>query len=542
MGDTIDNENNIKHNDKKPDLIRSFSNNNNADIRDFQSEHMIHKLKKIKKKKMKNNYKKVKELDILTNELPPPPDTDTDTDNTINDKQPTSTIQHIKNLIFNKDKPIIEGATDFKEEETEFKDEEYDGILKPKKITRRPIVTQHVDGDSITRLYKHINYYNTYLAELLVGENDTYNKESVARENDIKLVRNSIVWLECAFISSIMVYNWYFAIYFAKDNGIDIPSFSADALREYFTYEKTEKDTNEKTKQESTFITIFLWFFEFALWFPEKLNWLLVDILPTTSGLLNGTCNFLFLYFVCLYCVKYFAITFKHFFEDAFNAVGLKKFPTNPILWTMFIVIIGLFIGFLMKKPVITDDAQGLGAAISGGTPGSIWVNLGMGIYHLLHLIVILICCIPAGAIGSGLYLIYMSFFSRVTLGNWKVKDVLYSMESINDIDKHIRSSKAGFEEDDLCNSNTFLSFLYSFLSIIFRFLDYFKTHLLKIIYTIMLAIITFNMSINISSLAPNKLPLNFFAAAISIAGIVMVITSIIRYFELNKPTNTDDS
>jgi len=49
-------------------------------------------------------------------------------------------------------------------------------------------------------------------------------------------------------------------------------------------------------------------------------------------------------------------------------------------------------------------------------------------------------------------------------------------------------------------------------------------------------------MSINISSLAPNKLPLNFFAAAISIAGIVMVITSIIRYFELNKPTNTDDS
>ena len=42
--------------------------------------------------------------------------------------------------------------------------------------------------------------------------------------------------------------------------------------------------------------------------------------------------------------------------------------------------------------------------------------------------------------------------------------------------------------------------------------------------------------------LIANKLPLNFFAAAISIAGIVMVITSIIRYFELNKPTNTDGS
>ena len=115
-------------------------------------------------------------------------------------------------------------------------------------------------------------------------------------------------------------------------------------------------------------------------------------------------------------------------------------------------------------------------------------------------------------------------------------------MKSINDIDKHIRSSKAGFEEDDLCNSNSLLAFLYSLLSIIFNFLDYFKEHLLKIIYTFMLTCITVSLAINLSSLAPNKLPLNFFAAMISIAFIVMVITSIIRHYELNKSPDTDSS
>ena len=113
-------------------------------------------------------------------------------------------------------------------------------------------------------------------------------------------------------------------------------------------------------------------------------------------------------------------------------------------------------------------------------------------------------------------------------------------MTSITDIDNHIRSSKAGFEETDLCNSDTLFAFLYSVLSIIFNFLDYFKEHLLKIIYTIMLAIITISISINMSSVAPNKLPLNFFAAITSLACIVMVITSVIRYYELNKPANKD--
>ena len=115
-------------------------------------------------------------------------------------------------------------------------------------------------------------------------------------------------------------------------------------------------------------------------------------------------------------------------------------------------------------------------------------------------------------------------------------------MKSIDEIDKHIRYSKAGFEEEDLCNSNTLLGLLYALLTMIFNFLDYFKEHLLKIIYTIMLGCITVSLAINMSSIAPNKLPLNFFAALTTIACLVMVYTSVIRYYKLNESTKTDDS
>tara|TARA_B110000503_G_C6889043_1_gene305930 strand:- start:203 stop:622 length:420 start_codon:yes stop_codon:yes gene_type:complete len=126
-----------------------------------------------------------------------------------------------------------------------------------------------------------------------------------------------------------------------------------------------------------------------------------------------------------------------------------------------------------------------------------------------------------------------MSFFARWTWG-WST--------TLTNIDDHIRSSKAGFEEIDLCNSSNALALLYAFFKFIFNILEYFKEHLLKLIYTIMLIGITISIVINISSISPNKVPLIFFVALTSITGVIMVITSVIRHFELNKSTNTDSS
>jgi len=181
----------------------------------------------------------------------------------------------------------------------------------------------------------------------------------------------------------------------------------------------------------------------------------------------------------------------------------------------------------------VTEDATDLAFFFMGGFIWSLFK-------FIIRFMITFFVSIPAGAVGCGLYLIYMSFFARMTWGKWPKLSVLFGMTSIYDIDKHIRNSKAGFEETELCNDSQLLGLLYAFLKFIFGILEYFKTHLLKIIYTIMLICITITIAINMSSLAPNKTPLIFFAALTSFACLVMVCTSVIRYYELNKPTETE--
>ena len=542
MGNNQDNIDNIDI----PHSKRSFSNNKINDNDDFQSAHIIHKLKKIKKKKMKNNYKKVKELDILTNDLPSHPDTD----NTINDKQPFSTIQHIKQLIFGA-KPIVE----------KFEDHEYEGgdtrkSTKPKKININM-------KDQIEELYDFINYYNTYLAKWLLyiekeeiddimhaGDNiisdltgsESYklkqlriyypdltdseleaklaenkkNKESPEwlrntpnNDPDVMIVRSAIVWLECALISSFMVYNWYFAMYYANDprTNIDIPPFSKDALMEW------SKDENGNT---GAFIGTFVYIFEFAFWFPEMLDWILLKIVPKTSGYLNGTCVFLLLYFICLYCTKNFAHNFKDFFQDLFtNPTG------NMLINFMVLIVLIVFFHSMFTIKSSGNIVADVNSVISFATGGWLFSLLKF----IFRFIITFFVSVPMGAIGCGLYLIYMSFFAISTWGK---------NETYQNIDNHVLNTKAGFEELDLCNSSKMLGLLYAFLKFIFGILEYFKTHLVKNVITGLLIYILISF-IGLSSDLPNKLPLIAFIALISFSGIITVITSIIRFFGLNK-------
>jgi hypothetical protein len=322
-----------------------------------------------------------------------------------------------------------------------------------------------------------------------------------------------------------MVYNWYFAIYYAKDRNIHIPEFSKDALKEWSRNSKGDVNTWVKT---------FIYFFEFAFWFPEMLDWLLLRILPKSSGYLNGTCNFLFLYLICLFCTKNFAVSFKNFFVDLLNPSASNMFINFMMLIVMVLFFNAMFT--FESSGSIKDDAIGILFFIFGGFVLSL-------LKFIIRFMITFFVSVPAGAIGCGLYLIYMSFFARMTWGEWSIPSFLsWTSSSIADIDIHIRNSKAGFENIDMCNDSQFLAFLYAFLKFIFSILEYFKTHLLKIIYTIMLICITITIAINMSPLAPNKTPLNFFSALLGIACLVMVITSIIRYWNLNKSTNNIDS
>ena len=523
MGNNQDNIDNIDN----PESKMSFSNNKINENDDFQSAHMIHKLKKIKKKKMKNNYNKVKELDILTNDKPIP----NVTEKPINDNKHLSTIQHIKQLIIGTP-PIVE----------KFEDHEYEGGGTRKEM--KPNKLQINMKDKIEELYDFINYYNTYLAKWLLyigaeefandffdtaidtaidinditvditGESDDAkkikkkNKESPKwlinthnNDPDVMIVRSAIVWLECAFISSFMVYNWYFAIYFANDprTNTDIPSFSKDALLEW------SKDEHGNT---GAFIGTFVYIFEFAFWFPEMLDWILLKIVPKTSGYLNGTCNFLLLYFICLYCTKNFAHNFKDFFQDLFtNPTG------NMLINFMVLIVLIVFFHSMFTLKSSGNIVADVNSAISFTNGGWLFSLLKF----IFRFIITFFVSVPMGAIGCGLYLIYMSFFAMRTWGN---------KETYESIDDHVLNTKAGFEEIDLCNSSNMLGILYAVLKFIFKGLEYFKEHLLKIVYTGLLIYITISFTTSLSSIVPNRMPLIF---------CITTYTSIIRHFELNK-------
>ena len=551
MGNNQDNIDNIDN----PESKRSFSNNKINDNDDFQSAHMIHKLKKIKKKKLKNNYNNVKELDILTNDKP----IHNVTEKPINDNKPLSTIQHIKQLIFGTP-PIVE----------KFEDHEYEGGSTRKEM--KPNKLQINMKDKIEELYDFINYYNTYLAKWLLyigaeefandindiatdindtavdltgGESDKMkrmrvfnpeltdseietkiseyektkknNKESPKwlinthnNDPDVMIVRSAIVWLECAFISSFMVYNWYFAIYFANDprTNTDIPSFSKDALLEW---------SKDERGNPGAFIGTLVYIFEFAFWFPEMLDWILLKIVPKTSGYLNGNCNFLLLYFICLYCTKNFAHNFKDFFQDLFtNPTG------NMLINFMVLIVLILFFHSMFTLKTSGNIVTDVSSVISFATGGWLFSLLKF----IFRFIITGIVSVPMGAICCGLYLIYMSFFAIRTWGE---------KGAYQKIDDHIHSSKAGFEEIDLCNSSKMLGILYAILKFIFKGLEYFKEHLLKIVYTGLLIYITISFTMNLSSNVPNRMPLVLFFALLSFVFCITTYTSIIRHFELNK-------
>jgi hypothetical protein len=507
MGNNQDNIDNIDNIDN-PESKMSFSNNKINENDDFQSAHMIHKLKKIKKKKMKNNYNNVKELDILTNDKPIP----NVTEKPINDNKHLSTIQHIKQLIIGTP-PIVE----------KFEDHEYEGVDTQKDMKQNKSNLNM--KDKIEELYDFINYYNTYLAKWLLyvepieiakSANDTSENRGPKwlktnnNDPDVMIVRSAIVWLECAFISSFMVYNWYFAIYFANDprTNTDIPSFSKDALLEW------SKDEHGNI---GAFIGTFVYIFEFAFWFPEMLDWILLKIVPKTSGYLNGTCNFLLLYFICLYCTKNFAHNFKDFFQDLFtNPTG------NMLINFMVLIVLIVFFHSMFTLKSSGNIVADVNSAISFTNGGWLFSLLKF----IFRFIITFFVSVPMGAIGCGLYLIYMSFFAMRTWGN---------KETYKSIDDHVLNTKAGFEEIDLCNSSNMLGILYAVLKFIFKGLEYFKTHLLKIVYTGLLIYITISFTTSLSSYVPNRMPLVFFFALLSFVFCITTYTSIIRHFELNK-------
>jgi hypothetical protein len=483
-----------------PTIQTSFSSIVDEPVDDFQSAHMIQKIKKIRKKKQKQNITGMADFDVLTNT----PNSNTPivdarasahpaASSSSADSSPSMfSVEYWKQQVFGK---TIEGAKNY------FEDSEYEGRDNLKEPESKSFNVKDKIIRGINSVYNAINSVNQTIAAGIVNGISV----NTATKKDIAIVRNQIALVESALVSSWMVYNWYYLMHYAKDTGKEIPAFSRIELLKNFN---------------GGIGKLLLYLFEFALWFPEKLDQLLLQWIPNaTSWFLNGTCQFLLIYILCLIWTKNFAIAFKNFFIDLLtDATG------NMLINLMFGIVFILFIISMFTLNFIGEvkhDAEEVVSIVN-----AIANPIGSFFKLFFRFLITIIISVPMGAVICGLYLIIYSLFGVYIYGG-----VSWGWSSARkDIDEHLRNANAGFQEEDMCNSGGLMAFILAILRFLFKIVDYVKEHLLKAVFLVIFFNSSISMSNNFSNGMQNRSLFIFFNIIITIALAILVWVSMVTY------------
>ena len=393
---------------------------------------------------------------------------------------------------------------------------------------------ENIDIESINDALKHtVQGIESNIESMTDNKNDkkAIKKQKIQRifspkktiTDDIALVRNSIVLIETAAVSLWVVYNWYFLMFYAPDNDIHIPKFSRIELL---------KQSNKSNSYSAVpgLKKMLLYLFEFAIWFPEKLDGFLINnenffsFPGFTKHLLNGDSKFILIYIISFYCIKNFAISFKNFFIDLLtNASG------NKIINIMFAIVLILFFVSAFTFSFVGDmeaDTNIMFSFVSG------MLNpIGTFIVWLIRFFITITISVPMGAIICGLYLIIYSLFGRFIYGG-----------SMADIDDHIKSNIAQFENKDMCNTGSLWNMFYSILRILFKITKFIKNNIITIAYFLIFLYTTFTMITNLSNQINNKEILIFLIVCITISLSIQLFIHLRKYITDINDDSYDDT
>uniref|UniRef100_A0A6C0J3N3 Uncharacterized protein n=1 Tax=viral metagenome TaxID=1070528 RepID=A0A6C0J3N3_9ZZZZ len=363
--------------------------------------------------------------------------------------------------------------------------------------------------------------YNKYKKKQKIQRMNSMNKTIT---DDIALVRNSIVLIETAALSLWVVYNWYFLMFYAPDNDIYIPKFSRFELL---------KQSNKSNSYSSVpgLKKMILYLFEFAIWFPEKLDGFLINndnffsFPGLTKHLLNGDSKFILIYLIGFYCIKNFAVSFKNFFIDLLtNANG------NKLINIMFAIVLILFFVSAFTFSFVGDmeaDTNIMFSFVSG------MLNpIGTFIVWLIRFFITITISVPMGAIICGLYLIIYSLFGRFIYG---------FTTNMGDMDDHIKTNTAQFENKDMCNTGSLWNMFYFILRFLFKIMEFIKKNILTIAYFLIFVYTTFTMITNLSSQMNNKEILIFLIVCITISIFIQLFIQLRKYIKNENDDSYDD-
>lgn len=440
----------------------------------FQTEYMIEKIKKIKKKnknKKKENYKNIEEFTSLNNFTD---DKEEKENNEIKDNNEMKDNKEKKNI----KKKLLESFENVKNvfpinlihklfvsSKEGFGKDDYEGYdtVDNKEVLGKNVNLREMMIRFINYLYDSMNLYNKLIADAILN---VFSKGEPT-DKDYYLVNESVAWTTSAILSTFMVYSWYFLMFYSKDQDYELFNISRLTMLE------------QSSSEEHPEYNLYLYLFEFSILFIEKLNYLLIDFIPSIiNTILNGRGKFTLLFLGLIYYVKNCMKSLKDFL------IKIIKGDSGFWINLMFgIVVISFIISTI--SPTITGVVKvDIGTVMS--TLSSIFNPLGTILKVLFRFIFVLATNVPFAGIFVTLYLLIYSIGSLLIYNNKHEK----GFDIFKEIDKHVMNSKSKYEKDD-CTDNA--GMFSEIIRIINVFIDIIYQRLLPIVLTIILFFSAFN-------------------------------------------------
>lgn len=403
--------------DKSKKYEFSIKNPDDSDT-NFQAAHMINKMKKVKNnRKIKNNYKNIEGFNVLENKMKV----------SGKKKEKKTTVENFNandNYVDNK---VIEGLDNCTEEDLKDRDNKdcYEGHDK-------------IDGDA-----KQIKWKEKFID----GVNDAYDNSTIinntisdnladlfsngtATKNDKLLIREYFASLFAGLISIPVSFNWYFVMFFSDYDSLY--HLKVDELKE------------KASKEDSSLLKMLLWFFEFAIFFPETLDNFFTKVIPDNTKWLNGKVKFILLHIIVFFIIKDSIVNMKDLLISLLTDVS-----GSAIISLMFFVVFVIFFMSLFKYDIPT--------VISFVSSPFTFLIL----HVLIRFIFIMILSVPTGGFMSMIYLFAYSIFALV----------IYARNNLSDTIKNviIHSNESGaFKVNETCYDDDIWTLLFkAFVNIV---------------------------------------------------------------------------
>ena len=286
-------------------------------------------------------------------------------------------------------------------------------------------------ANAIDELYEKILYVNTQLADKFADA----ISENNATEKDKKILKQYIGAIIAGLVSLAISYNWYNIMYvIPKEKIFSLNIKDLEELSEVPGYE---------------IIKLLLFIFEFALYFPIKINTIITEYIPTISKkYLSGKINFLFIFGATFYGIRNLSRRIKDFF------IAIVKGSSNTVLGLMLgIVVINYLVSTMQRIGSVTGIFEIL-----------TWTIPFYLVKLFIRFIIIMIVSVPVGGLLMLMYILTYSLFSMFIYPSGGI------LNTIKTVIMHCNSAAPEFKNNSCEDDGVFMKIFRMFIRVISLF------------------------------------------------------------------------